>query len=59
MFISADYAWPLPEETSTTIVIGFVLPVGNLPSMICSKQGVSYSVLLLQSSQLQVTDAAL
>ena len=25
--ISAVYAWPLPEATSTTIVIEFVLPV--------------------------------
>ena len=54
MFISTVlYAWPLPEVTSTTVVIGFVLPVGNLTSMICSKQGVSASVLQLQSSQLQ------
>ena len=26
-------AWPLPEANSTTIMIKFVLPVGNLPSM--------------------------
>ena len=40
------YLRPLPEATSTTVtvVIGFVLPVGNLPSMICSKQGVSFHV---------------
>ena len=30
--ISAVYAWPLPEATSTTVVIEFVLPVGNLLS---------------------------
>ena len=28
--ISDIYAWPLPEATLTTIVIKFVLPVGNL-----------------------------
>ena len=28
----AVYAWPLPEATSTTVVIEFVLPVGKLPS---------------------------
>ena len=44
--------YQLPEATSTTVVIEFVLPVGNLPS------GVSCRVLQLQSSQLQVTDAA-
>ena len=38
-FISAVYVWPLTEVTSTTVVIGFVLP-----SMICSKQGVSCHV---------------
>ena len=30
MSISAVYAWSLPEETSTTVVIEFVLLVGNL-----------------------------
>ena len=44
--------YQLPEATSITVVIEFVLPVGNLPS------GVSCRVLQLQSSQLQVTDAA-
>ena len=31
----------LPEATSTTVLIEIVLPVDSLPSMICSKQGVS------------------
>ena len=30
--IRAVYAWPLPEATSTTVVIEFVLPVSILPS---------------------------
>ena len=30
--VYASCAWPLPEATSTTVVIEFVLPVGNLPS---------------------------
>ena len=42
-FLSAIYAWPLPEATSTTVVIEICIwLVGNLPSMICSKQGVSW-----------------
>ena len=54
--INAVYAdGPLPEVTSTTVMIEFVLPVGNLPS-IGSKLR---CVLQLQSSQLQVTNAAL
>ena len=40
-FISAVYAWPLPEANHRWSWSKFVLPVGNLPSMICSKQGVS------------------
>ena len=54
--ISAVYAdGPLSEVTSTTVVIEFVLPVGNLPSIRSKLR----CVLQLQSSQLQVTNAAL
>ena len=35
---------PLPEMTSTPSWSKFVLPVGNWPLMICSKQGVSCHV---------------
>ena len=51
-FISAIYAWHLPEATSTVVWSKFILPVGNL--LIISRSKLP-CVLQLQSSQLSPT----
>ena len=52
--MSAVYAWPLPEVTSITIQIKFVLPVSSLLLMVCKSTNVKLPhVLQLHSGVLR------